>query len=65
MVIVSSVVDRVFEPRSGQTKDYEIDICCCFSTNHAAKTGWLGIRIMCPHGATCLSADCCFSELPL
>ena len=36
MVIVSSLVDRVFEPRSGQTKDYEIDICCCFSTNHAA-----------------------------
>ena len=28
-----------------------------------AKTGWLGIRIMCPSGATCLSADCCFSEL--
>jgi hypothetical protein len=27
-----------------------------------AKTGWLGIRIMCPSGATCLSADCCFSE---
>ena len=28
-----------------------------------AKTGWLGIRIMCPSGATCLPADCCFSEL--
>ena len=36
MVIASSVVDRVFEPRSGQTKDYKIDICCCFSTNHTA-----------------------------
>ena len=22
-----------------------------------AKTGWLGIRIMCPSGATCLCAD--------
>jgi hypothetical protein len=22
-------------------------------------TGWLGIRIVCPSGATCLSADCC------
>ena len=22
-----------------------------------AKTGWFGIRIMCPSGATCLSAD--------
>jgi len=27
--------------------------------------GWLGIRIMCPSGATCLSADCCFSNLAL
>jgi hypothetical protein len=30
-----------------------------------AKTGWLRIRIMCPSGATCLPADCCFSELAL
>ena len=30
-----------------------------------AKTGWPGIRIMCTNGATCLSADCCFSELAL
>ena len=30
-----------------------------------AKTGWLGIRIMWPSGATCLPADCCFSELAL
>jgi hypothetical protein len=26
---------------------------------------WHGIRIMCSSGATCLSADCCFSELAL
>ena len=31
----SSVVDRGFEPRSGQTKDYKICICC-FSAKHAA-----------------------------
>ena len=31
----SIVVDREFESRSGQTKDYKIDICC-FSTKHAA-----------------------------
>ena len=30
-----------------------------------AKTGWLGIRIMCQSGVTCLSADCFFSELAL
>jgi len=30
-----SVVDRGFEPRSGQTKDYQIGMCC-FSAKHAA-----------------------------
>jgi hypothetical protein len=34
-VLTSSAVDRWFEPRSGQTKDYEISICC-FSAKHAA-----------------------------
>jgi len=35
--LTSSAVDRGFEPRSGQTKNYKykIDICC-FSTKHAA-----------------------------
>jgi hypothetical protein len=33
-VLASSVVDRGFEPRSGQTKDYQIGICC-FSAKHA------------------------------
>ena len=34
------------------------------STQHygeRAKTGWLGIK----SGATCLPADCCFSELAI
>jgi len=34
-VLASSGVDHGFEPRSGQTKDYEIGICC-FSAKHAA-----------------------------
>jgi len=34
-VLVSCVVDRGFEPRAGQTKDYKIGICC-FSAKHAA-----------------------------
>jgi hypothetical protein len=34
-VLASSVVDRRFEPRSDQTKDYRIDMCC-FSAKHAA-----------------------------
>jgi hypothetical protein len=33
-VLTSSVVDRVFELRSDQTKDYKIGMCC-FSTKHA------------------------------
>jgi alpha-tubulin suppressor-like RCC1 family protein len=33
-VLPSSVVDRVFEPRSGKTKDYTICICY-FSAKHA------------------------------
>jgi hypothetical protein len=34
-VLASSVVDRGFEHRLGQTKNYQIDICC-FSAKHAA-----------------------------
>ena len=34
-VLVSSVVDRGFEARSGQTKDYTIGMCC-FSAKHVA-----------------------------
>ena len=33
-VLASNAVDRVFEPRSGQTKDYKTGICC-FSAKHA------------------------------
>ena len=34
-VLASSAVDRGFEPRSGQTKDYKIGICYFFA-NHPA-----------------------------
>jgi hypothetical protein len=33
-VLASSAVDRGFEPRSGQAKDYKIDICC-LSAKHS------------------------------
>jgi len=65
-----SAVDSGFEPWPGQTKDNKIGISC-FSAKHATfkgertKTGGLGIRIICQSGATCLSADCCFSEVEL
>ena len=34
-ILASSAADRGFEPRSGQTKDYNIDICG-FSVKHTA-----------------------------
>ena len=34
-MLLSSGVNCGFEPRSGQTKDYKIGICC-FSAKHAA-----------------------------
>ena len=34
-VLASSVVDSGFEPQSGHTKDYEINLCC-LSANHTA-----------------------------
>ena len=34
-VLASSAVDRGFDPRSGQTKDYKIGVCC-FSSKRAA-----------------------------
>ena len=34
-VLASSAIDRGFDPRSGQTKDYKIGICC-FSAKQAA-----------------------------
>ena len=69
-MLTSSVVFRVFESRSGQTKDYKIGIYS-FSDKHVAlrqkkkQTGWLRIRIMCLSGATCLLVDSFFSKLAL
>ena len=66
---LSAVVDRGFVSCTGQIKDNEISMCC-FSAKHAAlrknNKDWLsGIRVMCPSGPTCLSADCCSSEQAL
>ena len=66
-VILSSVVELGFDPRSVNTKDYKHGICC-FSAKYATlrsniKTGWLGIRVMEQCGGTCLPADCCINEL--
>ena len=65
-VLTLSVLERGFQSQSGQIKNYKIGICW-LSTKNAdngirAKTSLLGIGIMCLSGATCLPADCCFSE---
>ena len=63
-LLASSVVDHGFEPWSVQTKDYRIGICC-LSAIHTILMSTNRIMIMCLSKATCLSTDCCFSELAL
>ena len=41
-VLASSGEDRGFEPRSCQTKDYTIGICC-FSARHSRRVSDMGI----------------------
>jgi hypothetical protein len=65
----SSAVDRGFTPSRVKPNTIQlVRVASPLSTQHSgerAKTDWLGIRIMCPSGTTCLPADCCFSELAL
>ena len=56
-ILVSSVVDHGFELGSNQRLDNCYLLLPQLSMQQKlarAKTGWLGIRIMCPNGATCL-----------
>ena len=67
-VLASSVVDRGFELRQGQTKDYKSWYQLPFRLAHSIKEKeqtTFGIRIMCSSGVTCLFADGCFSHLAL
>jgi len=55
-----------FEPQQGQTKEDQIGICLFSMTAWVrARISWFGIGIICLGGATCLFADCYFSELAL
>ena len=64
---VSSAVDRVSGPGQVQSKIITlVFIASPLSTwrcDENAKTGWFGIMIMCPTGATCLRSDCYFSDV--
>jgi hypothetical protein len=46
-MLISSAVDSMFEPLSGQTKDYKISICCFSSKYPALKENetnwWFGV----------------------
>ena len=57
-MLASIAVDRWFEPRSGQTKDYKIGLCC-FSAKHTVlrrkSKDWLAQNQDLSEG-TCLSA---------
>jgi hypothetical protein len=37
LLLASSAIDRGFEPRSGQTKDYKNGICCFFAMHAALR----------------------------
>ena len=69
-VLASGAVDPGFPSPSGQTKDYNIGMCC-FSTEHAVlmikNKDWLTRNQgnVCPGVAICLSTNRCFSELEL
>jgi hypothetical protein len=68
-VLSSGAVDCGLEPRSDQTKDYTIGICC-FSSKHAAlrskNKDWLArSHNTVSEWSDISTADCCFSELAL
>ena len=66
-VLPSSTVDYGFEPWSGQTKDYEIGMCC-FSTKHAAlrsKSTVSKWSDMSTHGLLCQWASTIQTQLNL
>jgi hypothetical protein len=68
-VLVSSRVDRGFEPRTGQIKNYKIGICY-FSATHAAVRRkikkWLVLnQDNVSKWGDMSNRDCCFCELAL
>jgi hypothetical protein len=66
-VFASRVVDRGFKPgRVNSRTDKLVFDASLLSKQHQGergRTGWLGMRKMCPSKATCLPMDCCFSHL--
>ena len=68
-MLISSAEDRGIDPRSGQTKDFKIGICC-FSAKHAAlrskSKDWLARnQDNVSEWSNMFHADCCFIEQAL
>ena len=66
-MLASNAADHEFEPRSCPAKDYTIGMCCFhnrYTVLRSKSKDWLALNQdnVCD-GATCLSTDCCFSEL--
>ena len=64
--LASSAVDRGFEPRSGQTKEYKFGIFC-FSAKHAALRRKSNVWLARNHNNVSEWGDMsiCFNELAL
>ena len=65
-VLAWSVVDRGFEPRTGQTKDYEMCICYFFAKRAALRSKsnyWLALNQYNVSEWSDMFTDCCFSEI--
>ena len=64
-VLALSTIDLGSSPCRVKPKTINLVFAAFLYQGARANTGWHGIRIMCPSEATCLPADCCFSELAL
>ena len=64
-ILVSGVVGAWLEPRSCQTKDCTLGICCLSGKllTDVRSKGKQSVGLE-PSGATFLPADCCFSSHP-
>jgi len=64
-VIVLSVVDRGFKPRSSQTKEMRRVFICCFTAKHASLRGENKDWLVRNQENVSEWSDGCFSELAL
>ena len=62
-VLVSRAIDYVFEPRSGQTKDYKICMCCFWlAPNNMSEWGDMSIRRLWFQRASTIKIQACWSS---